>query len=57
MIASGQGAREAVAEAVDHQLGNGRFLASPLYGDGHAVPRIARRLGDVELRIEKRLTY
>jgi UDP-hydrolysing UDP-N-acetyl-D-glucosamine 2-epimerase len=49
--------REAIHEAARRQLSNGRFSRDPLYGDGHAGPRIAQRLGEVELRIDKRLTY
>jgi UDP-hydrolysing UDP-N-acetyl-D-glucosamine 2-epimerase len=48
---------EEIAAAVRQQLSNGRFATSPLYGDGHAGPRIARHLSEVDLRIEKKLTY
>jgi UDP-hydrolysing UDP-N-acetyl-D-glucosamine 2-epimerase len=49
--------REEIAAAAQQQLDNGRYSSSPLYGDGKAGPRIAECLSDVELRIEKRLTY
>lgn len=49
--------RQAIASAIDGHLRNGRCSRSPLYGDGRAGPRIAARLSEVELRIEKRLTY
>ena len=49
--------REAIGAAIDGHLKNGRCPKSPLYGDGKAGPRIADRLSEIELRIEKRLTY
>jgi UDP-hydrolysing UDP-N-acetyl-D-glucosamine 2-epimerase len=49
--------RGAIAAAIDTHLKNGRYPQSSLYGDGKAGPRIAARLEDVELRVEKRLTY
>ena len=49
--------RDAIAAAIDGHLKNGKCATSPLYGDGRAGPRIAARLSEVELRIEKRLTY
>jgi len=49
--------RDAIASAVDRHLRNGRCARSPLYGDGKAGPRIAARLAEAELRIEKQLTY
>jgi GDP/UDP-N,N'-diacetylbacillosamine 2-epimerase (hydrolysing) len=49
--------REEIGAAVRRQIDNGRFSTSPLYGDGKAGPRIAEHLRDVDLRIEKRLTY
>lgn len=47
----------AIAAAIDAHLKNGRYPQSSLYGDGQAGPRIAARLREVELRIEKKLTY
>jgi len=49
--------REQIAAAVGRQLENGRCATSALYGDGKAGPRIADRLSEIELRVEKRLTY
>ncbi|MGE0360207.1 MAG: UDP-N-acetylglucosamine 2-epimerase [Vicinamibacterales bacterium] len=49
--------RGQIAAAVDRQLQNGRCATSALYGDGKAGPRIADRLTEIDLRIEKRLTY
>jgi UDP-N-acetylglucosamine 2-epimerase len=49
--------RHAIAQAVQHHLGNGRYARDPLYGDGHAGSRIAQCLVDAPLRIEKRLAY
>lgn len=49
--------RRAIAEAIDEQLANGRYLTSTLYGNGGAGERIARLLADSPLRIDKRLTY
>jgi UDP-hydrolysing UDP-N-acetyl-D-glucosamine 2-epimerase len=49
--------REAIAEAIHAHLGNGRYPADPLYGDGKAGQRIAGLLSEVPLRIEKRLAY
>ena len=45
------------AEAIGGHLKGGRRPQSALYGDGAAGPRIADRLSNVELKIEKRLTY
>lgn len=49
--------RDEIAAAVGRQLQNGRCATSALYGDGKAGPRIADRLTQIELRVEKRLTY
>ncbi|CDM65179.1 UDP-N-acetylglucosamine 2-epimerase [Pyrinomonas methylaliphatogenes] len=49
--------RRAIIEALARHLGNGRYPSDPLYGDGRAGQRIAERLAQEPLRIEKRLTY
>jgi UDP-hydrolysing UDP-N-acetyl-D-glucosamine 2-epimerase len=49
--------RQAIAEAIDAQLANGRYATTNLYGNGGAGERIARLLADSPLRVDKRLTY
>ena len=49
--------RRAIAAALEHHLSNGRYARDPLYGDGHAGPRIAQCLTDASLRVEKKLAY
>jgi UDP-hydrolysing UDP-N-acetyl-D-glucosamine 2-epimerase len=49
--------RQAITEAVEHHLSNGRYGQDTLYGDGHAGERIASLLATEPLRIEKRLAY
>jgi UDP-hydrolysing UDP-N-acetyl-D-glucosamine 2-epimerase len=49
--------RHEIVEAVRRQLDHGRYPSSPLYGDGHAGPRIADVLARVPLRIQKRLVF
>jgi UDP-hydrolysing UDP-N-acetyl-D-glucosamine 2-epimerase len=49
--------REAISTAIASHLRNGRYPQSALYGDGRAGQRIAHHLGQVDLRIEKRLAY
>lgn len=46
-----------IAEAVRRQLVNGRYPTDLIYGDGHAGTRLAARLAEAPLGIEKRLTY
>ncbi len=46
-----------IREAIEHQLGHGRYSRSTLYGDGLAGPRIAEILASAELRVQKRLHY
>lgn len=48
---------EAIAQAVRAQLRHGRYPPSTLYGDGHVAQRIADRLAEVKLYIQKRLHY
>ena len=49
--------RAAIAAAVDDRISRGRLPQDTLYGDGAAGDRIAERLRQADLRIEKRLTY
>jgi UDP-hydrolysing UDP-N-acetyl-D-glucosamine 2-epimerase len=49
--------RAEIDAAVSQHLRTGRTPRSPLYGDGRSGPRIAHHLAEVELRIEKKLTY
>jgi UDP-hydrolysing UDP-N-acetyl-D-glucosamine 2-epimerase len=48
---------EEIADAVRHQLGNGRYDHEPIYGDGKAGRRIADILSTTEISIHKRITY
>lgn len=43
--------------AIRKQIENGRYETDKLYGDGGAGERISNLLGQVTLKIEKRLTY
>lgn len=49
--------RNQIADAIRHQLNNGKLPSDTMYGDGHAGTRIADLLAQVPLTIEKRLTY
>jgi UDP-hydrolysing UDP-N-acetyl-D-glucosamine 2-epimerase len=49
--------RKAIAAAIHTHMTRGRPKQDLLYGDGQAGARIADRLSDAELKIEKRLTY
>ena len=46
-----------ISEALEKQLGNGRYECDPIYGDGSAGPRIASLLSSEELPTEKKLAY
>ena len=46
-----------ISSAVRKQIANGRYETDKLYGDGGAGERISTLLGQVPLKIEKRLTY
>jgi len=48
---------EAILQAIEHHLKNGRYPSSDLYGDGKAGQRIAEILAEQPLNFEKRLTY
>ncbi len=49
--------REAISNAISRQLAHGPYPSERLYGDGRAGERIAKLLGRLPLRVEKRLTY
>jgi UDP-hydrolysing UDP-N-acetyl-D-glucosamine 2-epimerase len=49
--------REAIAEAIRRQVSHGRFPSDPLYGDGHAGPRVADVLARAPLAVQKRLVF
>ncbi len=49
--------RERVLTALRAQLAHGRYPSSTIYGDGTAGPKIAECLAEVELTVEKRITY
>ncbi|MBM4439475.1 MAG: UDP-N-acetylglucosamine 2-epimerase (hydrolyzing) [Candidatus Rokubacteria bacterium] len=49
--------RRAIAEAIAEQLRHGRYDSEPIYGDGHAGPRIADVLAKVKPQVQKRITY
>jgi len=48
---------QAIKNAIEYQLSNGRYEPEMIYGDGRAGERITNILAQVPLRIEKRLTY
>ncbi len=49
--------RDAIHEAIVHQIRHGRYASDPIYGDGKAGLRIAEILAVVDVKIQKRLTY
>ena len=49
--------RAAIAGAIRAQMKHGRYAQEPIYGDGCAGQRIAEVLSNVEVRVQKRLTY
>jgi UDP-hydrolysing UDP-N-acetyl-D-glucosamine 2-epimerase len=48
---------QTILHAVRHQLANGRYPASKLYGDGHVAQRIADKLATLDAYIQKRLHF
>jgi len=48
---------EAIASAIRKQLAQGRYEPSTLVGDGTAGMKIADILADVDIRIQKRISY
>jgi hypothetical protein len=48
---------EEIAMAVRHQLVQGRYAPSTLYGEGHVSRRIADALAKLEPYVQKRLHY
>lgn len=49
--------RAQIKEAVKNQISNGRYASDPLYGSGDAGQKIAKILGEVALKSDKRLSY
>ena len=49
--------REAIFQAARSHLANGHFPSDLLYGDGCAGERIANLLAEVQLTVDKRITY
>ena len=49
--------RQAIADAVMHQLENRPYEPEHIYGDGHAGERIADILSKCSVKIQKRITY
>jgi len=49
--------RNEIGAAIQSQVDHGPYEPEAIYGDGHAGERIASILANVELSIEKRITY
>jgi UDP-hydrolysing UDP-N-acetyl-D-glucosamine 2-epimerase len=49
--------RDAIGEALDRQIANGRYAMDPIYGDGKASERIAAILASEVVDVQKRITY
>jgi len=49
--------REAIADAVVHQMEHGRYPQARIYGDGHAGERIADVLSRCSWKLQKQITY
>ncbi|MBN2304977.1 MAG: UDP-N-acetylglucosamine 2-epimerase (hydrolyzing) [Anaerolineae bacterium] len=49
--------QDAIADAIEHQVKNGRYETEPIYGDGHAGERIANVLSTCSWQLQKRITY
>jgi UDP-hydrolysing UDP-N-acetyl-D-glucosamine 2-epimerase len=48
---------EDIADAIRCQIERGRYPVSQLYGQGDASPRIAAKIAEVELYVQKRLSF
>ena len=46
-----------IEKAIRHQISNGEYPSSSLYGDGHAGEEIAHILAEAKITIQKRLYY
>ena len=46
-----------ITEGVKKQIQHGRYEPEHIFGDGHAGERIANYLAEVDLNIDKRMTY
>ena len=49
--------RDAIGEALERQISNGRYATDPIYGDGKAADRIADILAREKVDVQKRITY
>ena len=49
--------REQITAAIRTHTASGRYAPSSLYGTGNAAPRIAEKLAEVEIYVQKRLHY
>ncbi len=49
--------RDAIVEAIEQQVSHGTYPSQPIYGDGHAGERIAKILAEIEVSVQKKLTY
>ncbi len=48
---------DAIRDAIGRQIAHGRYDLDPIYGSGHAAERIASILADVDIAIQKRITF
>ena len=50
--------RKSIRHAIEDRLAlNGRIASEPIYGDGHAGPRVAEVMAKAEFNLDKRITY
>lgn len=49
--------RNAIETAIRKQIAHGRYPGSKMFGDGRAGERIARILGEADLKVQKQLSY
>lgn len=49
--------RQQIFDAVQTQMGNGRYPSEDIYGDGHAGDRIAEILATRQISLQKHITY
>ena len=48
---------DSIGKAIADRVRHGRFRPSYVYGDGQAGARVAERLAEASLTVEKRITY
>ncbi len=46
-----------IADAIKKQLDHGRYPSEPIYGDGHAGPKIADIMATFDFQIQKQITF